>query len=176
MDSRGSLRPPTKSQASAGTRNDRIDGNITEGFVTNFLEKLALVEQDIAETYGEFSLFLLLLREDSIEKWDVVAAAPWLSADRRADIEMVWSYILKRLDQSDIMQISRVVILEVGGPLLSSFLHEIAGRKRMIEIPAITFAGVRISRGYVISAKEKVKSKLKKPMGHAKTLRRRSVL
>lgn len=51
------------------------------------VEKLIALEQQISTEKGEFSLFALFLREDAQDKWDLVASAAWLEADKKTALD-----------------------------------------------------------------------------------------
>ena len=44
------------------------------------LDKLKRIVVDLEKDHGPILIFALFLREDSYEKWDVVACATWLSS------------------------------------------------------------------------------------------------
>jgi hypothetical protein len=88
------------------------------------LDKLKSVVQSLEKEQGHFLLFALFLREDSLEKWDVVVSATWLSSSEKKAYTMVVSKIQAALNASERIQLSRVVILDHTDPVVS-FLQEV---------------------------------------------------
>jgi hypothetical protein len=88
------------------------------------LDKLKSVVKALEKEHGSILLFALFLREDSLEKWDVVISAPWLNSSKKEAYKMVISKIQKALSPSELVQLSRVVILDATDPVVS-FLQEV---------------------------------------------------
>jgi len=76
------------------------------------LDKLKTVVQALESEHGPMLLFVLFLREDSLEKWDVVVSASWLSSSEMAAYEIVVSKIQAVLSASELLRLSRIVILD----------------------------------------------------------------
>jgi len=112
-------------------------------------EKLASLEQDISEKKGEFSLFGLFLREGAQDKWDILAAAPWLSADIKQGLKYLTDQILSRLDAEELLSISRIVILENGDPTLEAIHKAIQVKHGKVEVSNSNFSGVEITHACI---------------------------
>ncbi len=85
------------------------------------LEKLKSVVHDLENEHSPISLFALFLREGSLEKWDIVICASWLKpSDKSAYIQVI-SKIQAKLNSSELVQMSRVVILDSADPVVSFF-------------------------------------------------------
>lgn len=83
------------------------------------LDKLKAVVKVLEKEHGHFSLFALFLREDSIEKWDIVVSASWLRSSEMSAYKTVVSQIQATLSPSELIQFSRVVILDDVDPVVS---------------------------------------------------------
>src|SRR2546421_8421493 len=46
------------------------------------IEKFRRLMEDISAERGEFVFFGLFLREEAVDKWDLVISAPWIEADK----------------------------------------------------------------------------------------------
>src|SRR5437016_6296133 len=68
-------------------------------------------------------LFVLFLRDESLERWDIVVSATWLSSSDRNAYKTVVSKVQAFLTSSELIQISRIVILDHTDPAVS-FLQE----------------------------------------------------
>jgi len=88
------------------------------------LDKLKTVVQSLERNYGTVSLFALFLREDSLKKWDILVSAVWLSSSEKSSYERIISEVQAILASTDLLQFSRVVILDHTDPVVS-FLQEV---------------------------------------------------
>src|ERR1700722_9826760 len=88
------------------------------------LDKLKSAVQILEKDHGPILLFALFLREDALEKWDIVVSASWLSSSEKKAYEMVVSKIQDNLSSSALVHFSRVVILDNTDPVVS-FLQEV---------------------------------------------------
>ena len=98
------------------------------------IEKLASVERDIASEKGEFSLFALFLREDAYDRWDLLASAPWLEANKRESLEYLVNHLRARLDTQELLSLSRIVLLDKGNPVLEAIHKVVKVRHGMVEV------------------------------------------
>ena len=88
------------------------------------LVKLKSAVQALEKEHGPVLLFALFLREDALEKWDIVVSASWLSSSERKAYELVVSKIQAVLSASELIQFSRVVILDDTDPVVP-FLQDV---------------------------------------------------
>jgi len=88
------------------------------------LDKLKSVVQALEKEHGPVLLFALFLREDALEKWDIVVSASWLSSSEKNAYKIVVSKIQALLSPSELVQFSRIVILDDTDPVVS-FLQEV---------------------------------------------------
>ena len=116
------------------------------------IEKLASLERDIASEKGEFSLFALFLREDADDKWDLLASAPWLDANKRESLEYLVNQLRSRLDTQELLSLSMIVLLEKDNPVLEAIHKEVRVRHGMAEVRDSIFCGVPIKHAYIITS------------------------
>ena len=72
---------------------------------------------------GRVLLFALFLRGDSPARWDLLAAAPWLDSGNVKSYKIVATKVQDLLSVDEIIQLSRVVILDADDPVVS-FLQD----------------------------------------------------
>jgi hypothetical protein len=65
------------------------------------------------------------LREDSLEKWDIVVAAPWLQSNDKKAYALVIAQIQSALTTPELVQFSRVVVLDDTDPVVSFFSEDL---------------------------------------------------
>ena len=116
------------------------------------IEKLTSLERNIASEKGEFSLFALCLREDAEDKWDLLASAPWLDANKRESLEYLVNQLRSRLDTQELLSLSMIVLLEKDNPVLEAIHKEVRVRHGMAEVRDSIFFGVPIKHAYIITS------------------------
>lgn len=120
----------------------------------HMIDKFTTLERSIATEKGEFSLFALLLREDAEDKWDLLAAAPWLETDKKAGLAYLVNQIHTQLSMQELLSLSRIVILEKGDPILEAFHRMVRVQHGMGEVRDSTIVGVPIKQAYLITSAE----------------------
>jgi len=115
------------------------------------LEKIASLEREVSGEKGEFSLFGLFLREDAQDKdkWDLLASAPWLEADKSKGLAYLANEIQKRLETDELLSISRIVVLERGDPILEAIHKAVNVKHGKVEVKDSNFSGVQITQACI---------------------------
>src|SRR5262249_44829690 len=121
--------------------------------VERVAEKLSGVATKIEASKGPLELFGLFLREDSLDLWHVVIAAPRLSAEKLASYEYVASQLRRSLTDEEMAGLSRIVILEHGEAVLKSILAEFGSRTGLTDVNFVSEGGAVIRRVYIIAAR-----------------------
>ena len=93
--------------------------------MNQLVEKLALMEREVAAEKGDFRLFALLLREDSPDKWDLLVSAPWLDANRSDGMAYLAKQVQSRLDTEQLLSLSRLVFIADDNPGLIAVLQAV---------------------------------------------------
>lgn len=134
-------------------RKDRIVKNAL-GAMDQMVGKLKSVEREVSSEKGDFRLFVLLLREDARDRWDLLVSAPWLEANKRDGLEYLVNKLQVGLDAQERLSLSRVVILEEDNPVLAA-VQRIAGVSHgRLEMRDIVVNGIEIRQAYVITSKQ----------------------
>jgi hypothetical protein len=87
------------------------------------LEKIKSIVVALEKEHGPILIFALFLREDPLEMWDIVVSASWLSPGDMNAYNTIIDKFQGVLTEADLMQFSRVVILEDNDPVVS-FLQD----------------------------------------------------
>ncbi len=87
------------------------------------LDKLKLLLLELEKEKGPILVFALFLRGDSPDRWDLVVSAPWLDSGNVDSYKTVAIKVQNALSAEEIVQLSRVVILDVDDPVVS-FLQD----------------------------------------------------
>jgi hypothetical protein len=120
------------------------------------ITKLVNVEKELAIEHGEFSFFILALREDSVDRWDLLVSAPWLGKMDTYSLEIVVGKLQLHLSTKEIVFISRVVIIEESKQIPVEIQDFVTTEQGITEVRDVLIYGVQISRAYVISSQKNI--------------------
>ena len=118
-----------------------------------FIDKLRLLETEISQKKGDFSLFALLLREDAQNKWDLVAAASWLWSDKKKTLDYFAKQLRSRLTSDELMTLSRIVLIEESDPTLHALQQTFQVHHTPVEVQDCNLFGLQIQHGYIITSR-----------------------
>jgi hypothetical protein len=117
-----------------------------------FFDKFIELERKISNIKGDFTLFALFLREDSIDKWDLIIAAPWIETDQKKALSYIAEQIQLLFKSKEITQLSRVVIINHSNPELDKIIDAVKIRHGCFEIQNNNFFGMQIKRAFIITS------------------------
>lgn len=118
----------------------------------DIIKKLIEIERDSAAEKGDYKLFALFLREESIGRWDIVVYSEWAYLDYPNSQSYLAKKIQNSLSADEIIQISRVVVLEQADLELPDFIQNMNVQHGVAMIKDEEFLGQQIERGYIITA------------------------
>jgi hypothetical protein len=116
------------------------------------VDKLVLLERDISTDKGEFVLFALFLREDALDRWDLVVSAPWIEANKKEALDYLVSQLQPRLEPEELLFISRIVLIDKDNPALEAIHKSIKAEHSAVEVVNSNFFGLQIERAYIITS------------------------
>ncbi len=117
------------------------------------VSKLQSVERYFSETKGEFELFALFLRIESVDKWDLLVSAPWVEADKQTGLQEIVIKIQETLTQEELIQLSRIVLIDRANQALDAIHRAINTEHGDTEIQDSNFFGVPIKHAFIITSK-----------------------
>ncbi len=118
----------------------------------NLIEKFSKIEQEISKVKGGFELFALFLREDAVDKWDILVAADWISNNKQEALPYLAEWIQNSLEPTEIVNISRIVIIDERNPELSRIQHSFHIEHGAVEIKDSTLFGLSIKHAFIITS------------------------
>lgn len=116
------------------------------------VDKLKLLETDISQKKGEFSLFALLLREDAQNKWDLVASASWFWTDKKKTLDYLAKQLRSRLTSDELLTLSRIVLVEESDPMLIAIQQAFQARHVPVEVQDCNLFGLQIQHAYIFTS------------------------
>lgn len=117
-----------------------------------FAVKLRKIEREITTEKGSFVLFALFLREDAPNVWDLLVSAPWIEKDNEAALRYISAKLNAHLTTEEILNLSKIVIIERSNPGLNAILKEIKVQHGLKEFRDRDFFGLQIKQGYMITS------------------------
>ena len=121
------------------------------------IDKYKKIRNRILRDKGDLIFFGLILREDAPDIWDLVVSAPWAEADTWSALQYLSEVVKTELEPAEILQLSRVVILEGDNPVLQALLSalKVTGNS-VAEYLDSTIGGIHFRHAYVLEAKNSV--------------------
>ncbi len=86
------------------------------------VEKLKSMISFLEKEKGPLLIFALFLREDALEKWDIIISAEWLNSKEMSSYKLISSKLQGTLNESELLQFSRIVLLDPEDPVVSFLL------------------------------------------------------
>ena len=116
--------------------------------------KLKKLEKEISSEKGEFELFGIFLREDSPGKYDLLVSAPWMETEQKQSLEYLAKRVSSKLNQDELLSLSRIVVLERSNPALKAILKSINVKQGNVKVQKNNFGGVQISHACISTSAE----------------------
>jgi hypothetical protein len=125
---------------------------IAENRISKVVEKLRQIELEISTIKGNFTLFALIEREDSLGKWDVVVSVQWVDVTEKELINNIAFNIHNKLTKEEQLMLSRIVVLPSSDPLVQN-LNLIGVEHGSVKLSNNTFNGIVIKEAFLITSK-----------------------
>lgn len=120
----------------------------------NILHKFRKIERDLSQTFGDFTLFALFLREDSPGKWDVVVSSPTIQEIKSEFIGIISEKIKSEFTLEERLKLSRVIIVDQDNPKLHSIQDEFTIEHGIVEFHNHTFFNLNIDHALFMTVRK----------------------
>jgi hypothetical protein len=117
------------------------------------LQQLRRVMNEIAKEKGEFVLFGLFLRDEAMDKWDLVISAPWLEEGKLKGLGEFVEKMATIVGEEQLLSFSRIVTLNHDEPSLKAILGEVQVENDFVEMKGNNLFGLPINHAYILQAK-----------------------
>jgi hypothetical protein len=120
-----------------------------------FIDKLRALEKEIAQERGDFVLFALVQREETMPgRWDLLVSAPWFEKNEKATLDYLAEKLNATLSAQEMIQISRIILFPPDDPRLQEFKHRV---KRPVvhgnvELSRWTFSNMPVSHAHIVTS------------------------
>ncbi len=122
--------------------------------MNNFIKKIQALERKLSSEKGSFSFFALVELQDFHNEWDVVVSALWFPSREIEAISVMTDSIFGVLDKNELLQLSRVVILNADEPFIKEVITKSGGREILSDV---FINGLEIRTIYIVSNHNKYK-------------------
>ncbi len=116
-------------------------------------DKLRSLEEEISDEKGGFALFALFLREEAVDRWDLVVAAPWFGNDKKKTLDYLTRKLRSYLTAHELVSLSRIVLVKASEPSVQAINAAVEVEHGAIEVRDTTFFGLQIKHAYIITSK-----------------------
>jgi hypothetical protein len=116
------------------------------------LDRFVELERLLSQARGAFSLFALFLREDALDKWDLLVAAPWIDADRKEALSYITNQVQQAFKPHELSRLSRVVLVEQANPAVRALNQAMRVQHGRNEIRDSNLFGLPIKHAYIITS------------------------
>jgi hypothetical protein len=110
------------------------------------------LERTLSQERGPFALFALFLREDAVDKWDLILAAPWIERDRKLALSEITQRLQATFSPEELSLLSRVVFVELANPAVEAVNQAVRIQHGTAEVRESNFFGLQIKHAYIISS------------------------
>ena len=120
------------------------------------LRHLTLVERDLSEKYGGFSLFGMCQRENTLaDLWDLIVSAPWLTPNVIASDNIVFDALQQHLGKDELFSLDAVPMFAPEDPRIQEIQEEYEVEHGLIDLGQCQLFDMDMERVYLITAKRR---------------------
>lgn len=121
------------------------------------LMNLALVEIDLSERYGGFSLFGICQRENTLDGiWDLLVCAPWLVPNVGASDDIIFDALGHRLTKKEMFLLDAVPMFDSQDPRVLEIQDEYDVEHGLIDLGPCQLFNMDMERVFLITSKRRV--------------------
>lgn len=90
--------------------------------MNEIINKVKSLIKELEKEHGPLTICAFFLRDGDLEKWDIIISAPWLNPAEMQSYKTVSSKLQNSLSDAELVQFSRIVILNQDDPVVSYLL------------------------------------------------------
>ena len=116
-------------------------------------KKLREVAKKLANTKGEIDLFALFLRENGLNKWDLLISSEWARRGQKKALQAIIDEMKTVLNDQEQLMFAKVVILDKDDNMLAEVKSAAHIEQGIAQFSNRHFFGLDIKQGYLIDSK-----------------------
>lgn len=87
--------------------------------MNEIIDKIKFLIKKLENEHGPLLICALFLRDSETERWDIIISTSWLNPIEMQSYKLVSSKLQELLSDSELVQFSRIVILNQDDPVVS---------------------------------------------------------
>lgn len=91
--------------------------------------------------------------QDSPNKWDILVSADWMNNNKEQALKYLAPKIQKSFTKYELVQISRIVIIEENNPALPALQQAVTIEHGSTEMKDLTFFSLQIKHAFLITSR-----------------------
>ena len=120
------------------------------------VRNLALVERDLSEQYGGFSLFGMCQRENTLaDLWDLIISATWLTPNVIASDGIVFDALSRRLAKDELFSLDAVPMFYPDDPRIQEIQDEYDVEHGLVDLGRCQLFDMDMEQVYLITARRR---------------------
>lgn len=124
--------------------------------IKKLVRNLALVERDLSEKYGGFSLFGMCQRENTLaDLWDLIISAPWLTPNVIVSDKIIFDALERRLAKDELFSLDVVPMFDPEDPRIQEIQNEYEVEHGLVEVGRCQLFDMDMERVYIITSKRR---------------------
>jgi hypothetical protein len=120
--------------------------------MNEFFKKISSIARDIDTEVGGVVLFGVFKPSETPQRWDVIVSADWVTESTAPAIFYVAGKLQGRLDEEELVSISRIVALPPSSDFVRSVLDRIRVSDEGTELQYCVFNGIPMNEAFIAIA------------------------
>ena len=135
--------------------------------MNGFFEKIKSIGREIEAEVGGVALFGVFKPAERPQLWDVIVSADWVDEDGTPAIYYVGRKLQERLDETDLVSLSRVEALSPSTDFVRSVLDAVHVTGEGVKVEYRAFHGILMAEAYIAIANPDSRSHAPLPVSTA---------
>ena len=120
------------------------------------LRRLTLVERDLSEQYGGFSLFGMCQRENTLaDMWDLILSAPWLTPNVIPSDNIILDALRQHLGKDELFSLDAVPMFDPDDWRIQELQDGYEVEHGLIDLGQCQLFDMDMERVYIITSKRR---------------------
>lgn len=120
------------------------------------IKQLRQIKNKVEAEKGKFVLFGLFLRDEAMDKWDLVISAPWLEKGKVKGLGEFVEKMASIVGEDEVLTLSRIVTLNHDDPSLEAILRDVQVENDLVEMQGRNLFGLPINQAFILQAKQPI--------------------
>ncbi len=115
----------------------------------DIIKKFKTIKDRLSAEHGEFRLFGLFLKDESVNTWDVIVSSEWACSNENIAIKEISKLIAETLSKDEVIKLTAIFITPKNTPIMN-VLGMIAGKMNDAHLINCSVNGIEIKDAYIL--------------------------